>query len=84
MKTIENEPQYPVPLHLRNAPTALMKGMGYGKNYQYPHDAPGNFSSQQYLPDEIAGKQFYYPTENGLEKGFRDRLKIIWKDKKKY
>jgi len=84
MKTIENEPQYPVPLHLRNAPTALMKGMGYGKNYQYPHDAPGNFSTQQYLPDEIAGKQFYYPTENGLEKGFRDRLKIIWKDKKKY
>lgn len=86
-KAIEQVKQgklYLVPIHLRNAPTALMKSLNYGKGYKYPHDYSDNFTQQKYLPEEISGKQFYFPTENGLEKGLKDRLKVLWKNQKKY
>ena len=73
-----------VPIHLRNAPTRLMKDLGYGKEYKYSHDFPEHFVAQQFLPDQLQYKQFYQPTEIGLEKGIKDRLKMLWKDKKKY
>lgn len=63
----------PVPLHLRNAPTKLMKELDYGKNYKYAHDYPGNFVQQQFLPDEIEGKSFWMPCQNPSE----DRLSQI-------
>lgn len=67
-------PAEPVPLHLRNAPTRLMKEMGYGRDYQSPHDAPGGFSDQPYLPDALAGREFYRPGALGHEKRIAERL----------
>jgi len=64
----------PVPLHLRNAPTALMKALGYGKKYKYPHDFPFHFAAQQYLPDGLEGLRFYEPTTLGQEKEIARRL----------
>ncbi len=65
--------ELPVPLHLRNAPTGLMKELGYGKGYQYPHDAPEHHVQSQYLPDRLKGKGFYRPTEQGEERKIRER-----------
>ncbi len=65
----------PVPMHLRNAPTKLMKGLGYGKGYQYDHDAAGGVAlDQQCLPDDLQGRVFYEPVERGLEGQLRDKL----------
>ena len=64
----------PVPLHLRNAPTKLMKGLGYGRGYRYAHDEPGAQVLQEHLPEALRGKRFYYPTERGFEKTIRERL----------
>jgi len=75
---------FPVPIHLRNAPTKLMKEIGYGKDYKYAHSYEGNFVQDNFLPDEIANKQFYLPSENGQEKKIKDWLKFLWKGKKKY
>lgn len=74
----------PVPLHLRNAPTNLMKTEGYGKDYEYSHDRPGNFSPQEYLPAEITGKRLYEPGNNAREKETREALKKLWGDKYSY
>lgn len=72
----------PVPLHLRNAPTKLMKQMDYGKNYDYSHDNPGNFGAQEYLPEELAGTAFFQPQHNtATEKTIAERLKRWWGDK---
>ncbi len=79
-----NRPQYPVPLHLRNAPTNFMKQSGYGGGYKYPHDFANNFVSESYLPDEIKNVQYYLPSENGNEKSIKDRLKQLWGNRKKY
>ena len=73
-----------VPIHLRNAPTKLMKDLGYGKGYQYAHDFKNQFVDQEFLPDEISGTKFYEPGENPKEKNIRDFLKIRWKDKYDY
>ncbi|WP_445747974.1 replication-associated recombination protein A [Polaribacter sp.] len=73
-----------VPLHLRNAPTKLMKDLDYGKNYQYAHDFPGNFVSQEFLPDEISNTKLYEPGNNQREQQFRELLKNRWKDKYDY
>ncbi len=73
-----------VPLHLRNAPTKMMKEFGYGKEYRYPHDFDGHFVDEDYLPETLKGKQFYFPTDEGLEKQIKDRLSSKWKGKKKY
>ena len=74
----------PVPLHLRNAPTKLMKEEGYGKGYQYSHDFPGNFSHQEFLPDEIKGTMLYDPGKNAREEDMRKRLRAMWKGKYGY
>jgi len=74
----------PVPLHIRNAPTKLMKNLGYGKEYQYSHSYEGNFSPQEYLPKELAGKAFYQPGKNAREEELRKFLKGLWKDKYGY
>ncbi len=81
---VKNNNLYPVPLHLRNAPTKLMKDIGYGKTYKYAHDFENNFVAENYLPEELKGKQFYFPTENGQEKNIKERLKFFWRGKKKY
>ncbi len=73
--------EHVIPMHIRNAPTALMKKMGYGKEYRYPHDFPGHFVDEQYLPDEIKDTVFYRPTEEGSERAIRDRLKALWPKK---
>lgn len=73
-----------VPLHLRNAPTQLMKQLNYGKGYQYSHDYPGNFITQEYLPEKIAGETFYLPQNNAAEKSVRERLSKWWKKKYSY
>ncbi|MFN3555487.1 MAG: replication-associated recombination protein A [Bacteroidales bacterium] len=73
-----------VPLHLRNAPTHLMKDIGYGKEYKYAHDFPGNFAFQEFLPEPLSGTRFYDPGDNAREKELRTRLKSLWKDKYKY
>ncbi|RLC50291.1 MAG: replication-associated recombination protein A [Candidatus Cloacimonadota bacterium] len=83
-ETVKSHPLYPVPLHLRNAPTKLMNELGYGKNYKYPHEFDNNFIGEDYFPDELEQKQFYFPSENGQEKNLRERLKYFWKGKKKY
>jgi putative ATPase len=74
----------PVPLHLRNAPTKLMKQMDYGKNYQYAHNFENNFVLQQFLPNELEGKTFYTPQKNAREEEVRKFLKERWKDKYNY
>jgi putative ATPase len=74
----------PVPLHIRNAPTKLMKELQYGKGYQYSHDYEGNFSPQEYLPPEIAGSRFYEPGKNAREEELRKFLRSLWKDKYGY
>ena len=72
---IEEKGAQPVPLHLRNAPTPLMKGMGYGSGYQYPHDFAGHYVAEDYLPETLRGRRFYQPTESGYEKTLKERLK---------
>ena len=74
----------PVPIHLRNAPTKLMKELGYGEEYQYSHDYSNNFSVQEYLPDAIIETKFYDPGANSRENGTREFLKNRWKDKYGY
>jgi putative ATPase len=64
----------PVPLHLRNAPTPMMKGLGYGKDYRYPHDYQGALVAQSYLPDELGEKIYYQPSERGYEIRIREFL----------
>jgi putative ATPase len=73
-----------VPIHLRNAPTQLMKELGYGEEYKYSHDFPNNFAEQEFLPDEISATKFYNPGENAREKEIRLYLKNRWKDKYGY
>jgi putative ATPase len=78
MADIRRSPSYPVPMHLRNAPTALMKNMEYGKGYRYAHDEPEAISKgQTYFPPEIGEKQYYFPVERGLEAKIAEKLKIL-------
>lgn len=74
----------PVPLHIRNAPTKLMKGLGYGKDYEYAHSFENNFSAQEYLPESISGHKFYDPSANAREEDIRKFLRLRWKDKYGY
>lgn len=74
----------PVPIHLRNAPTKLMKELGYGDEYQYSHNYANNFSEQEYLPDAIKETKFYDPGNNSRENGAREFLKNRWNDKYGY
>jgi len=79
---VENLPNYDVPLHIRNAPTKLMKELGYGKDYKYSHSFEGHFEHQQYLPDELKNKVYYFPGEFGIEAKFKKHLQEMWKNKK--
>ena len=81
---VRNNEQFTVPLHLRNAPTKLMKDIGYGKQYKYAHEFPNHFVEENYLPEELKGKQFYFPTESGQEKKIKEWLRFLWKKLKKY
>ncbi len=73
----------PVPLHLRNAPTSLMKELGYAKDYKYAHQFEGNFVDQEFLPEGHKGEKFYEPGDNSKEKEIRNRMKSLW-EKYKY
>jgi len=73
-----------VPLHLRNAPTKLMKNIGYGKEYEYSHSYKDNFSAQEYLPENLSGTLLYDPGKNAAEDKLRERLRSLWKEKYKY
>jgi putative ATPase len=74
---VEQTSADPVPLHLRNAPTALMKGLGYGRGYEYAHDVEGKVADMQCLPDNLRGRVYYQPTNEGIEKRIRERLDEI-------
>jgi len=74
----------PVPLHIRNAPTKLMKNMDYGKGYKYSHNYDNNFSEQEYLPEKLSGTRFYEPGNNPRETELRNYLKKLWKEKYGY
>lgn len=81
-KTVQETGYKPVPMHIRNAPTALMKTMGYGKGYQYAHDHENAFVAQSYLPEDLETLQFYHPTQRGYEQMIHQRLES-WKNSKK-
>ncbi|MCH4829117.1 replication-associated recombination protein A [Flavobacterium columnare] len=74
----------PVPLHLRNAPTKLMRELGYGEEYKYSHDYANNFAEQEYLPETISATKFYEPADNARERELRQFLKNRWKEKYDY
>jgi putative ATPase len=77
------QPDAPVPLHLRNASTGLLKELGYGRDYQYAHDHPGSFVEQQYFPDAVGPKVYYRPTANGAEQKIRERLLGWWRSRRR-
>ena len=83
MQDVRNLPNLPVPLHIRNAPTQLMKDMEYGKEYKYSHHFDDHFVEQQYLPDNLRDKIYYKPTEIGAEKDILARLNRLWKKKQR-
>ncbi len=81
MQYVNETGPLPVPLHLRNKPTQMMKNMGYGKGYEYSHQYEGNFSPQEYMPDDVAGTAFYKPGDNKHEQEIATRLRNWWKEK---
>lgn len=74
----------PVPLHIRNAPTRLMKKIGYGQDYKYAHSYEGNFADQEFFPEKLSGTRLYDPGNNPAEQKLRDRLRSLWKERYKY
>ncbi|HEX4849230.1 MAG TPA: replication-associated recombination protein A, partial [Puia sp.] len=84
LSSVRQTGDLPVPLHIRNAPTQLMKNLDYGKEYRYSHDYENNFANQEYLPKEISGTTFYQPGKNAREEEIRKYLKNLWKDKYGY
>jgi putative ATPase len=83
-RKVREEGALAVPLHLRNAPSKLMKDLGYGKDYQYAHNHQQNFAAQEYLPEELSGQKFYDPGKNPREEQLRQFLKSRWGDKYNY
>lgn len=81
LEKVRQSGNLPVPLHLRNAPTKLMKKLGYSKGYKYAHDYEGNFVNQQYLPDEIKNTVFWTPQDNPSESRMKERMERIWNRK---
>ena len=71
---VEQHGALPVPLHLRNAPTPLMKNLGYGKDYKYAHNYDDHIVEQEHLPKELLGKRYYAPSDSGYEKEIKERL----------
>jgi putative ATPase len=79
---VEQTAQQPVPLHLRNAPTGFMKAVGYGKGYQYAHDLEEKVADMQCLPDALAGRRYYQPTSEGLEKKLGEMIEDLRRRRK--
>ncbi len=74
----QNQPEYEVPVHLRNAPTKLMKEMGYGEEYRYAHDEPGAYAAgENYFPQPMAQTRYYFPTNRGLETKIGEKLQYL-------
>ena len=84
MSAVSQHGDLPVPLHIRNAPTRLMKDLDYGKGYKYSHAYEGNFSDQEYLPEKLSGTKLYDPGNNAREEELRKFLRSLWKDKYGY
>lgn len=77
-KRIAQDPSYDVPMHLRNAPTKMMKGQGFGEGYRYAHDEPGGYAAgESYLPEALHGETFYHPVDRGLEKKIGEKLRYL-------
>lgn len=79
-RDVEENPALPVPMHIRNAPTNLMKEMGYGKGYKYAHDYPEHIVKQEYFPLNLRGRKYYFPTDSGFEREIKRRLEY-WRKK---
>lgn len=84
LQAVHEKGDLPVPLSIRNAPTGLMKDMGYGKGYQYAHAHEGNFADMEFLPDQMKGTKFYEPGNNPREEEFRNFLRKLWREKYGY
>ena len=84
MSLVQQTGDLPVPLHLRNAPTKLMKNLGYGKDYKYAHSYAGNFADLDFLPDAIKGSKIYDPGNNVRENESKEKLRKLWGDRYKY
>jgi putative ATPase len=84
LSTVRETGDLPVPLSVRNAPTKLMKNMGYGKGYQYAHDYEGGFVNMEFLPEKVSGQKFYEPGNNPREDELRKYLRALWKEKYGY
>ena len=82
--SVQHDGDLAVPLHIRNAPTGMMKKMGYGKNYKYAHSFEQNFTEQEFLPEKLSGTTFYNPGKNPREEEIRKFLRNLWKEKYKY
>jgi putative ATPase len=80
-KDVREKENMPVPLHIRNAPTSLMRDLGYGKGYKYPHDYSGHFVEEEYLPENLKGRIYYSPSDQGFEREIKKRLDY-WRKKK--
>ena len=83
LQLVKRTGNLPVPLHLRNAPTKLMAELGYHDGYLYPHNYPGNFTPQQYLPNEVKDEVLWKPCNNQAEGRSRDRMNTLWKGKQR-
>ena len=81
---VRQEGDLPIPLSLRNAPTDLMKELGYGSGYAYDHDAQGGFSGQELMPEALKGRTFYHPGKNPREQQLQAQLQALWKEKYGY
>lgn len=84
LSTVRQNPDLPVPMHLRNAPTNLMKELGYGNDYRYAHAFEGNFTDLEYLPELLSGTKFFEPGNNPRENEMREFLRRLWRDKYGY
>jgi putative ATPase len=83
-KDVRETETMPVPLHIRNAPTSLMRDLGYGKGYKYPHEYPDHFIEEEYLPENLKGRIYYHPTDQGFEREIKKRLEgWRWKKREK-
>jgi putative ATPase len=81
LQLVRDTGNQPVPLHLRNAPTKLMKQLGYGAEYKYSHDYPGHFVRQQFMPDELKDTRIWQPQDNAAEQKHAERMKALWGDR---
>ena len=83
LEDVRQDPERPVPLHLRNAVSGLMKAEGYGQGYKYDHDFPEAIASQNHLPEGLEDRVYYHPSNRGAEKAISERLKAWWPDRKR-